>query len=456
MYWANLLHIYQPPTQKAHWIERIARESYSKIFSGLKNIPQAKLTLNINAILTELLIKHGWNSIIDDIRELAERGQIEFSASAKYHPFLPLLPEREIIRQIELNNKTNKKIFGKVYAPVGFFPTEMGLNNKVVKIAAKMGYEWIIAAELAYPKATSPDITTIYHHDTYKDLLVYFRNKDISFKLLSAEVGVAAETAAQLTRVFGELFKKEGYFITAIDGETFGHHRPGLEELLFDLYKSDALDPVTIGELKNLFSKRAPISPRDSTWALLKKDLENKTPFSRWFNKKNEIQVKQWELTNLVLLLIKKYPQKKPRILLDRALHSDQYWWSSAQPWWSIEMIEAGAKDFINTVEAFKNIPIKYKRRAQKLYQEILFTAFEWQRGDKIAKLAKESDEDITQRISKEKPYIPLKEFNSIVDNLDRQMLIAAGAKEYERASQLRDRIKELNENKATLTKKKK
>lgn len=453
MYWANFLHIYQPPTQKPYWINKIARESYSQIFQGLKKNRRARVTLNINAILTELLIKHGWQSIIDDIRLLAQRGQIEFTASAKYHPFLPLLPKAEISRQIELNHLTNKKIFGKIYNPVGFFPTEMGFNAKVAEIASHFGFEWIILAELAFPGKDKPAGNIIYHHQHYQKLKVFFRNRDVSFRLLSAEVGVSVESSQMLTRLFGDSLKKQDtYLITAIDGETFGHHRPGLELTLFDLYKNPHLQSITIKEINKYFSTTAPVIPRDSTWALLKSDLIKNTPFSRWYNKNNAIQQKQWQLTRLALKLIKKYPQSQARRQLDSALHSDQYWWSSAQPWWSVEMIEAGAKDLLNTVNSFKNIPVANKKKAEQLYRDIIFTSFNWQRTDKIARLAKEADEDVTQRITKELPFIPPQEFIGIINNLNKQMLHAASGQEYERAAQLRDRVKELKEKEKILT----
>src|SRR3989344_8240449 len=102
MYWANFLHIYQPPTQKEIWVRRITQESYRKIFSGLLKIKRARLTLNINGILCELLKKYGGTDVIDNIRQLLASGNIELTGSAQYHAFLPLLPKSEIKRQILL------------------------------------------------------------------------------------------------------------------------------------------------------------------------------------------------------------------------------------------------------------------------------------------------------------------------------------------------------------------
>ena len=94
---------------------------------------------------------------------IRDRGRIEFLESAKYHAFLPLLPESEIIRQIILNNKTNSKYFGSVYKPTGFFSPEMAYSDKVARIAKKLGYKWIIADELAFSgKENQADFSKIY------------------------------------------------------------------------------------------------------------------------------------------------------------------------------------------------------------------------------------------------------------------------------------------------------
>jgi len=458
MFWANFLHIYQPPTQKEYWVKKIAQESYRKLTKGLKANPQARLTLNINAVLTELFDKYNCRDVIADIKLLAEHGQIELTASAKYHPFLPLMPKEEISRQIELNTKTNLKYFGKVFKPQGFFPPEMAYNRQVGEAIAKAGYKWLILDELAYSgKIKDIDWSKIYKLKGLKDFFVFFREREASFRILSAEVGMSVFSGNMLVQLLGDRIKKNEYLITAMDGETFGHHRPGLEDLLFDLYNTPALKPATISELPKLFNSRETVDPRSSTWALMKKDIERNTPFSRWKEKNNEIHMMQWRLTDLALKSFKSIKTtdkqfKKVRHDLDQAIHSDQYWWASAMPWWSIEMIEAGARD-LNGVIQESPVPTKTKKIAESLYHKIIFTAFDWQRSGKVDVLAKSADEDVTQRITTEMPYIPEAEFNSIVGNLEKQMLEAAKSQEYERAAQIRDRVKELNEKKDQITK---
>src|SRR4029077_10994651 len=108
MIWANFLHIYQPPTQKPDILAKVTNESYRKLLKEVAGTKRAKLTLNINGVLTELLDNYGFEDVIRDIRRLAETGQIELTGSAKYHPLLPKLPRDEAVRQIKLNDETNR------------------------------------------------------------------------------------------------------------------------------------------------------------------------------------------------------------------------------------------------------------------------------------------------------------------------------------------------------------
>lgn len=446
MIWANFLHFYQPPTQKSFWVKKIAAESYRKLVRGLLEHPAAKVTLNINGVLDELLEQNGEIDIIDGLRELLKRGQIEMTASAKYHPLLPMLPDDEIIRQIELNNETHKKYFGDLYQPKGFFPPEMAFSKHVAEVVAQQGYEWIIVDELSFHKERGTvDYSAIYDVAGLKDFHIFFRERSMSYKILSGQMG----TGNLLIETLGDRLKKNEYLLTAMDGETFGHHRPGLEHLLFEIYQSKELQTALISELPGLFPKRLEVDPLPSTWALMEKDLEKNEPFSRWQDSRNVIHQLQWQLTNLALKVVhaSKPKQKnfdQARHALDSALHSDQYWWASAKPWWSLEMMERGAKELRDVVNAAPAATAAQRHQAQDLYQKIIFTGFEWQREGLVEQLAHQEDEEVRQRTDEGLPQLPKKEIEKIVTNLDKEMHAMADKQEYERAAQLRDRIKEL------------
>src|SRR4030042_338385 len=98
IYWAPILHFYQPPTQFHRVLRRVCNESYRPLVSLFHQQINARVTVNINAVLTEMLDEHGMSDVIDGLRELSELGRLEFVGSAKYHPILPLIPQDERLR----------------------------------------------------------------------------------------------------------------------------------------------------------------------------------------------------------------------------------------------------------------------------------------------------------------------------------------------------------------------
>jgi len=444
MYWANFLHIYQPPTQKPIWVRRVSDESYRKVFSGLKKIPRAHITLNINSVLCELLEQNDAQDVISDIKSLVDSGNIELTGSAKFHAFLPLLPESEIERQILLNEEGLNKYFGKGWKRGGFFSPEMAYSKKVATVAKKLGYKYIVIDELAFPNGKQPNRDTLYEIAGLKDFHVFFRERNFSFKILSAS---QLSTLPSILRFLEPRFDKDGCTITGMDGETFGHHRPGLEKLLFDLLNNEQIDPISLSQVLELGLKKEIIEPRPSTWASVPRDFTIDEPFLRWNNPTNQVQQYQWKLTNLAISVVQRDEKQKARLVLDHALHSDQYWWSSARPWWSLEMIERGAFDLKKVVDESTTSTLEEKERAAELYKLILFTGFEWQRTGAVDEMSRDENEEVRERLEeKEKLFVTREEFEEMIKTLQEQMELAAESQEYHRAAMIKDRIRELGE----------
>ena len=121
--------MYQPWWQHPGILEKIANESYRPLIRGLLKEPKTKITININSVLTEMLFEHGYRDVIDNLKLLVEMGRVELTGSAKFHAFLPLLPDHEILRQIQLNEETNRRYFGEFYNPKGFFQQRKEKNK---------------------------------------------------------------------------------------------------------------------------------------------------------------------------------------------------------------------------------------------------------------------------------------------------------------------------------------
>jgi len=400
MIWANFLHIFQPPDQKEDILRQITSESYQPLIKILKENPQAKLTLNITACLTEQLIILGYQNLIRELGELVKRGQVELTDSSKYHAFLPLLPETEVERQIKLNQETNKKIFGDIYQPKGFHLPEMAYSRKIAEIVAKLGYSWLILNEISFEGKLFSKINTskIYRLKSLPGIKILFRNRKLSDLI---QRGQMWETK-NFYRFLGKEIREDEYIITAMDGETFGHHRPGLEKFLYQLYQEKKIKTMTISEIINSFPEGEEIKPLEGSWASMESELKAKIPYAQWNYPRNPIHKRQWELTYLAIKTVNRFKNDpnfiKARDLLDKALFSCQYWWASTVPWWEIEYIEKGAYYLKKVIETLETAQKEIKEKAQKLYSEIVFTAFDWERSG----LAHKKSMEYTKKIIKE------------------------------------------------------
>jgi predicted glycosyl hydrolase (DUF1957 family) len=388
IFWLNLLHIYQPPEQKKEIIKKITSQSYSKILNILKKHPKEKITLNINGSLTEQFDKYGFKNIINDIKKLAENNQIELVGSAKYHFILPLVPEQEIIRQIKLNYQTNKKYFGKIYQPKGFFIPELAYSKKVAKILKKLGYQWIVLDEIANKINLSNFVKTttnkpINEQDNFyqikglNNFFVFFRNREISNLFFTGEI----KNSKDFFRILKKNNLPKNTLITALDGENLGHHQLKMAEIWQEILDSKKTQTITYSEYLNreLNSKNIKIiEPQKCSWASKKSELKKGIPFALWNNPNNEIHQLQWKLSRLAIKIVSQTNENKNiREQLDQALFSCQYWWANYGLHWGPGMIKKGAEKLLKIIELAydaKFIKLNFLQKAKKLYNKIIIT----------------------------------------------------------------------------------
>lgn len=437
MYWANFLHIYQPADQSDEILKRVVNESYRPLFSGFLKIKNLKINLNINAALTELLVKKGYSDVIDAIYKLAKSKRLEFTESAKYHPFLPLLTGEEIERQIRENWRTNRKYFGPFYKPKCFFPPEMAFSPKIERIISKLNYQLLLLDEITFPEDPN-----LFKEKLFKlkgeNLILVFRERRVSNCLMSALI----KNEREFHQILGEDLKRKIYFCTGIDGETFGHHRPGLEKSLFKIVSSKKPKQIFLSEISKYFEINGEILPRVSTWASSLQDIEKGLQFYSWKDPKNKIHQLQWRFLNYLRSLIKERKiSKKILEKYDQAIASDQFFWASAEPWWSIEMIEKGAFNLLEVLQSITENKNELEK-GKRFYEDIISTAFQWQRGGKIEEKSREYREAVkipfkerTLEIGGEKIY------KKIISLMKKKINQAVKIKNYEKAILWRDAI---------------
>jgi len=383
--WVNFFHIYQPPNWPKKIIIKAMRESYRPIVNTLLKNKQLRITLNISGSLTQQLIEHQQFDIIKKIKKLATRHQVELVGTALYHPLLPLLPDQEIIRQIKLNDIVNKKHFGAAYQPKGFFPPEMAYSNKVARLVKNLGFKWIIIDEIsAYGRLGKLNFDQKY---TIKNtqLAVIFRNRNlsdyISFRSQINKPDDFWQETAKDNR-------SQTVLITAMDGENLGHHRKGLDKLWKKLITEKNIRSVTISELLEKYKHFKDINPRKASWSSRESELKHNNPYVLWLDPKNPIHHLQWDLLRKTITLVNKnknHPHYQlVRSLLDRRLASDQFWWASAKPWWSLQIIKK------KTIELHKIALLlgSKNNKIERLVNKIISLAQKWQTTNKFKKVA--------------------------------------------------------------------
>ncbi len=437
MYWINFLHIYQPTTQSDKILKRVVNESYLPLFEGLLDLKNIKINLNISGALTELLSDKGYSNIIEKIKKLAETGRLEFTETAKYHAFLPVLDKKYIKRQIEKNKQSNLKYFGESYKPFCFFPPEMAYSKNVEEAVREMGYEMIILDEISYKKEKKPKRNKIYKSP--KGLKIAFRERRVSNSIMSGIV----RSKEDFREVLGDEIEKERYLCTAMDGETFGHHRPGLEKSLFEILSSKKPKQIFLSELPKYFKKTEEVIPNEATWASSAVEIKEGTQFYSWKNPENKVQNLQWEFVNYLLKLAeKKEPSGETKEKIDKALASDQFFWGSGEPWWSIEMIEKGAWSILQALKSLPKLKKEEIKKAENYYKEILSVTFWWQRSGKIEKRAEKYKEAVKipfkeRTLEKGKPEV----YYAFIELMERKIQEAVEEKNFEKAILWRDAV---------------
>ncbi len=364
-YWAPLLHIYQPPFQELEILKKINEECYNPLFRIIEGYDSAKFCLNINGILIEFLEKFGLTDSLDLLKNLVAANKIEILGTAKFHPILPLFPKKEVKHQIQMNEEINRRTFGNNWQRGGFFPPELAISSQILKIIKELNYKWVLVSGIALPWENDENnwpYDRIYRSPN--DLQMYFRDdilsNKISFKNITAKSFV--KDLKTLHRSTKENNNNDTYLITAMDGETFGHHIKKFEKIFLAktielIEKDEDLEIKFISELDTLFPVGdKPMIPKSSSWSTNYKDLKDNVPYPLWYHPRNEVHKYYWKimksLNNLMNLadnldLTENWSienhYKTARWFYDQAICSDTTWWANPlSNLWSPNLIYKG------------------------------------------------------------------------------------------------------------------
>jgi alpha-amylase/alpha-mannosidase (GH57 family) len=348
--------------------------------------------------------------VIEGLRDLAASGHLEFTDSAKYHPILPLIPSQEIKRQIVLNHQTNHMYFGDAYLPQGFFSPEMCYSRDIVKPILDTGHRWLILSGIACPATWPNDVIYEISSDGNK-MPVFFRDDILSNKISFRQLDAAG--FLDHLRQLRSSSQKNIYVITAMDAETFGHHIKSWEKIFLEevyealmpekpvnhgvkqlqrlvkaqkeifrtgeIARAPDIEVVTISRLLELFPTGGPVEPRPSSWSTSLDDINAGNPYPLWKSKGNPIHQLLWQHLQIAIELANKsmkmatserakYYANIARGLLDRAMHSDQFWWANSDSRWDVNLVNRGLMQQREVVfNAYKAIKMSDLSEDEKL-----------------------------------------------------------------------------------------
>ena len=330
---AFFLHMYQPPIpiQTVSVLKRIINNSYIPLTRKLLENSNFRLSININASLTEMLLEYEGEEIIDNLKLLGESNQIEFLESACYHPILPLLDAEYQKIQISLNRKINKKIFGSSFNPRGFFPPELAVNRKLPYLLKEMNYKYSIFPSTSFPSNFNMGIPYLLIEN--KKFFLLPRNRAISNDL-SFKKFVSPEEFAKAVNHYSE-GNELSTPIIGMDFETFGEHHKKYEDFLIS--SSEKLRILQLADLVQLheFSKSDyKINSEDfvsSSWST--DDKTELIPFPLWNHPTNSLHQLTLVLMNILtegLNYIEGIKSNESQLIpFLKAQQSCQLWWQS-------------------------------------------------------------------------------------------------------------------------------
>jgi predicted glycosyl hydrolase (DUF1957 family) len=367
----NFLHLYQPPGQARGFLSRVTKESYRFILRELRRTPRARMTINISGSLTEQLIKFRLDDVLKELKRLVERGQIELTGTAMYHPILPLLPPDEIRRQILLNDALHRKVFGRAWKPRGFYLPEMAYRSTVAQLLPSMKVRWIILDDLAFPNGTPNPNTPYGIRDL--SLNVVFRNRALSSDFVPRVLLDLLDAPEAPENV-----------ITATDGEMYGHHHHDTSKDFRKILTDKRIHMDTISHYLDRHppADRREIRPRASSWVSTLPYLHKRIPYQFWNNPTNPIHQTTWDLARLAIRILKRQSHDPgwaiARSQLDQGLASCTFWWSAGMRpvamspiTWNPDEIERGINALIRSIRSLDQLPPVQRLRAEGLYLQI-------------------------------------------------------------------------------------
>ncbi|MBD3296700.1 MAG: DUF1925 domain-containing protein, partial [Candidatus Omnitrophica bacterium] len=136
-----VFHCHQPVFNLEQVIEKAYYRAYLPLFRALSGHESVKATVHLSGGLLEWIEKRH-PDLLDLMRDLVARGQVELLGGGCYEPVMTLLTETDRARQIDANSKILRRLFGT--KPRGIWISERVWHRSLVDTIADRGIEYAI------------------------------------------------------------------------------------------------------------------------------------------------------------------------------------------------------------------------------------------------------------------------------------------------------------------------
>jgi hypothetical protein len=225
---ALVIHNHQPIGNFDGVFEQAYQDSYKPFLDLLAEFPSLTVTLHNSGSLLEWLVEHR-PEYLDQIRELADRGQIEIIGGPFYEPILASIPQRDRIGQIQQFSRYLEKLFGQ---PVrGMWVPERVWEQSFARDIVDAGIEYTVLDDSHFLNAGhTPDELTSHFltEDEGRLLQIFPVSEPLRYAIPFDDVNKSIE-------ILREQFERNPNSVAVFgdDGEKFGTW-PGTKESVFE------------------------------------------------------------------------------------------------------------------------------------------------------------------------------------------------------------------------------
>jgi len=257
------VHDHQPVGNFDHVFEEAYNRCYFPFLKVLENHPFVKCNLHISGPLYDWLLSNH-KELIDRIKLMVKRGQLEVMSGGYYEPILPIIPDDDKVLQISLMNDFIRKHFNT--EPKGIWVAERVWEPYLARVInkASLEYTFLDDTHFRYAGMTEKELLGYYAtEDSGQGIYVFPISKTLRYKIPFSK-------AIEAITFLKSFVQEKDVLITLFDdGEKFGlwpHtyewvYTKGWLEKFFELLtkNTDTIQTIRAKDAMDKFKPKGPV-----------------------------------------------------------------------------------------------------------------------------------------------------------------------------------------------------